>query len=94
MHFDMKKEYIANIRAGESPKKVLEKSIHHHAVMCIENIVGASSIYIKNGGKSESLDVKIWRADNRNTACWLRKERTGFFWLVLSMMQYDTLHFL
>lgn len=35
--FDMKATYIATIRAGESSKKVLEKSIAHHAKMCIEN---------------------------------------------------------
>lgn len=35
--FDMKKEYLETIRAGQSSKKVLEKSIVHHAKMCIEN---------------------------------------------------------
>ncbi len=35
--FDMKATYIATIRAGESSKRVLEKSIEHHTKMCVEN---------------------------------------------------------
>ncbi|WP_369049157.1 DEAD/DEAH box helicase [Tenacibaculum sp. UWU-22] len=37
IEFDVKKVYIATIAAGETSKKVLEKSIVHHAKMCIEN---------------------------------------------------------
>ena len=35
--FDMKATYISTIRAGESSKRVLEKSIDHHTKMCVEN---------------------------------------------------------
>ncbi|MCH3885085.1 DEAD/DEAH box helicase [Tenacibaculum aquimarinum] len=35
--FDMKATYIDTIRAGESSKRVLEKSIAHHTKMCVEN---------------------------------------------------------
>ncbi|MDG1161382.1 MAG: DEAD/DEAH box helicase family protein, partial [Flavobacteriaceae bacterium] len=37
LYFDIKKEYLSTIRAGESSKKVLERSIIHHAKICIEN---------------------------------------------------------
>lgn len=37
LYFDMKKEYRDTIAAGESSKKVLEKSIAHHAKICVEN---------------------------------------------------------
>ena len=36
-YFDVKYVYIDTIRNGESSKRVLEKSIVHHAKMCIEN---------------------------------------------------------
>ncbi len=36
-YFDMKKVYIDTIKTGESSKRVLEKSIIHHAKMYIEN---------------------------------------------------------
>jgi superfamily II DNA or RNA helicase len=35
--FDMKKTYIDAIKARESTKVVLERSIHQHATICIEN---------------------------------------------------------
>ncbi|MGB0166885.1 MAG: DEAD/DEAH box helicase [Luteibaculum sp.] len=35
--FDVRKEYKAAIAAGRKPKIVIEKSIQHHAKMCIEN---------------------------------------------------------
>jgi type I site-specific restriction endonuclease len=37
IYFDVKKEYRDTIAAGESPKRVLAKSIEHHAKMCVEN---------------------------------------------------------
>ncbi|RCU57790.1 ATP-dependent helicase [Oceanihabitans sediminis] len=37
VYFDIKKTYIDSIKAGESSKVVLERSIHHHAKICIEN---------------------------------------------------------
>jgi superfamily II DNA or RNA helicase len=36
-YFDIKKTYIAATAKGESSKVVLERSIEHHAKMCIEN---------------------------------------------------------
>jgi len=37
IYFDVKRVYRDTIAAGESPKKVLVKSMEHHAKMCVEN---------------------------------------------------------
>jgi type I site-specific restriction endonuclease len=37
IYFDIKRVYRDTIAAGESPKKVLVKSMEHHAKMCVEN---------------------------------------------------------
>ncbi|MDO6598062.1 DEAD/DEAH box helicase family protein [Oceanihabitans sp. 2_MG-2023] len=37
VYFDIKKTYIDSIKRGESSKVVLERSIIHHAKICIEN---------------------------------------------------------
>ncbi|WP_299001956.1 DEAD/DEAH box helicase [uncultured Tenacibaculum sp.] len=37
LYFDVKKVYRDTIQGGESSKRVLEKSIEHHAKMCVEN---------------------------------------------------------
>ncbi len=37
LYFNMKQHYRDTIAAGESSKKVLEKSIAHHAKICVEN---------------------------------------------------------
>jgi len=37
VYFDIKKTYIASVTNGESSKVVLERSIIHHAKICIEN---------------------------------------------------------
>lgn len=37
VYFNIKKTYIAAVTAGESSKVVLERSIEHHAKICVEN---------------------------------------------------------
>lgn len=37
VYFDIKKTYVDAVRAGESSKVVLERSIAHHAKICVEN---------------------------------------------------------
>ncbi|WP_452602629.1 DEAD/DEAH box helicase [Pontimicrobium sp. MEBiC06410] len=37
VYFDIKKMYIESVRNGESSKVILERSIQHHAKICIEN---------------------------------------------------------
>ena len=60
-YFDVKKVYRDTIQGGESSKRVLEKSIHHHAVMCIENsedVFDALILAKKLGG---DIDDRIFR---------------------------------
>lgn len=77
LHFDMKKEYIANIRAGESPKKVLEKSIHHHAVMCIENSEDVFDALILVKMLKDEIDYRI----ERYTKCISKSTHNFVTWL-------------
>lgn len=37
VYFDVQKTYIDSVKAGESSKVVLERSIEQHAKICIEN---------------------------------------------------------
>jgi len=61
LYFDVKKVYIDAIQAGESSKKVLERSIEHHARMCTENsedLFDALILAKKLGG---DIDDRIFR---------------------------------
>ncbi len=61
LYFDVKKVYIDSIQAGESSKKVLEKSIEHHAKICTENsedVFDALILAKKLGG---DIDDRIHR---------------------------------
>ena len=60
-YFDVKKVYRDTIQGGESSKRVLEKSIVHHAKMCIENsedVFDALILAKKLGG---DIDDRIFR---------------------------------
>ena len=57
----MKKVYVQTIQAGQSSKKVLEKSIEHHAKLCVENsedVFDALILAKKLGG---DIDDRIYR---------------------------------
>ncbi|CAM1343539.1 DEAD/DEAH box helicase [Tenacibaculum amylolyticum] len=61
LYFDVKKVYVNTIQSGQSSKKVLEKSIEHHAKMCIENsedVFDALLLAKKLGG---DIDDRIHR---------------------------------
>lgn len=61
LYFDVKKVYVATIQSGQSSKKVLEKSIVHHAKMCVENsedVFDALLLAKKLGG---DIDDRIHR---------------------------------
>ncbi|WP_237275644.1 DEAD/DEAH box helicase [Tenacibaculum ovolyticum] len=61
LYFDVKKVYIEVIQAGLSSKKVLEKSIEHHAKICVENsedVFDALILAKKLGGE---VDDRIHR---------------------------------
>ena len=80
LYFDIKKEYLSTIRAGESSKKVLERSIIHHAKICIENSedVYDSLALVKLLG--EEIDDRINRyskyisKSTHNFITWLKED--------------------
>ena len=77
LYFDIKNEYLSTIRAGESSKKVLERSIVHHAKICIENSedVYDSLALVKMLG--EEIDDRI----NRYSKCISKSTHNFITWL-------------
>jgi superfamily II DNA or RNA helicase len=77
LYFDIKKEYLSTIRAGESSKKVLERSIINHAKICIENSedVYDSLALVKMLG--EEIDDRI----NRYSKCISKSTHNFITWL-------------
>jgi len=77
LYFDIKNEYLSTIRAGESSKKVLERSIIHHAKICIENSedVYDSLALVKMLG--EEIDDRI----NRYSKCISKSTHNFITWL-------------
>ena len=77
LYFDVKKEYLSAVRAGESSKKVLERSIIHHAKICIENSddVYDSLALVKMLG--EEIDDRI----NRYSKCISKSTHNFITWL-------------
>jgi superfamily II DNA or RNA helicase len=76
-YFDMKKVYIDTIRAGESSKRVLEKSIEHHAKMCIENSEDVFDALILAKKLGEETDDRI----NRYAKCISKSTHNFVTWL-------------
>jgi superfamily II DNA or RNA helicase len=76
-YFDMKKVYIDTIRAGESSKRVLEKSIEHHAKMCIENSEDVFDALILAKKLGEEIDDRI----NRYAKCISKSTHNFVTWL-------------
>jgi len=61
VHFDIQKTYVDSIRAGESSKVVLERSIEQHGKICIENsedVYDALALAKKLG---DDIDFRIQR---------------------------------
>ena len=77
LYFDIKNEYLSTIRAGESSKKALERSIIHHAKICIENSedVYDSLALVKMLG--EEIDDRI----NRYSKCISKSTHNFITWL-------------
>jgi len=76
-YFNMKKEYLDTISAGESSKKVLEKSIVHHAKMCIENSEDVFDALILAKMLGEEIDDRI----NRYAKCISKSTHNFVTWL-------------
>ena len=76
-YFDMKAVYIDTIRSGESSKRVLEKSIAHHAKMCIENSEDVFDALILAKMLGEEIDDRI----NRYAKCISKSTHNFVTWL-------------
>ena len=76
-YFDMKKEYRDTIAAGESSKKVLERSIKHHAKMCIENSEDLWDALALAKMLGEEIDDRI----HRYTKCISKSTHNFVTWL-------------
>jgi superfamily II DNA or RNA helicase len=76
-YFDMKFIYIDTIRSGESSKRVLEKSIEHHATMCIENSEDVFDALILAKMLGEEIDDRI----NRYAKCISKSTHNFVTWL-------------
>ncbi|MGC6285278.1 MAG: DEAD/DEAH box helicase [Polaribacter sp.] len=75
--FDMKKMYISTIRAGESSKRVLEKSMAHHAKLCVENSEDVFDALILSKLLNEEIDDRI----NRYSKCISKSTHNFVAWL-------------
>ncbi len=76
-YFEMKKVYIETIKTGESSKRVLEKSIVHHAKMCIENSEDVFDALILAKMLGEEIDDRI----NRYAKCISKSTHNFVTWL-------------
>lgn len=77
LYFDMKKEYRDTIASGESSKKVLEKSIKHHAKICVENSEDLWDALALAKLLGEEIDDRI----NRYAKCISKSTHNFVTWL-------------
>jgi superfamily II DNA/RNA helicase len=77
LYFDIKKEYLSTIRSGESSKKVLERSIIHHAKICIENSEDVYDALALAKMLGEEIDNRI----NRYSKCISKSTHNFITWL-------------
>ncbi|GAA3788919.1 DEAD/DEAH box helicase family protein [Corallibacter vietnamensis] len=61
VYFDVKKTYIDAVRSGESSKVVLERSIEHHAKICIENSEDVYDALDLSKKLGDDIDYRIQR---------------------------------
>ena len=79
-YFDIRKVYRDAIQAGESSKKVLERSIEQHAKMCIENSEDVFDALILAKKLGDDIDDRIHRyskcisKSTHNFLDWLRDD--------------------
>lgn len=77
LFFDVKRVYIETIRTGESSKRVLEKSIEHHAKICVENSEDVFDALILAKKLGEEIDDRI----NRYAKCISKSTHNFVTWL-------------
>lgn len=61
VYFNIKEAYINSVRAGESSKVVLERSIAHHAKICIENSEDVYDALDLSKKLGDDIDYRIQR---------------------------------
>ena len=61
VYFDIQRTYVESIRAGESSKVVLERSIAQHAKICIENSEDVYDALMLARKLGDDIDFRIGR---------------------------------
>ncbi len=80
VYFDISKTYIDAVRAGESSKVVLERSIAQHARICIENSEDIFDAYDLSKKLGDDIDHRLHRyskcisKSTHNFMDWLRQD--------------------
>ncbi|MFT4830496.1 MAG: superfamily II DNA or RNA helicase [Psychroserpens sp.] len=77
VYFDIKQTYIDSINKGESSKVVLERSIEHHAKICVENSEDVYDSYALAKMLGDDIDYRI----QRYTKCISRSTFNFVEWL-------------
>ncbi|MEJ1221902.1 DEAD/DEAH box helicase [Sediminicola sp. 1XM1-17] len=77
VYFDIKQTYIDSINNGESSKVVLERSIEHHAKICVENSEDVYDAYALAKMLGDDIDHRI----QRYTKCISRSTYNFVDWL-------------
>ncbi|MBS9774817.1 MAG: DEAD/DEAH box helicase [Tenacibaculum sp.] len=77
LYFNVKKVYVDAIQAGESSKKVLERSIEHHAKICIQNSEDVFDALIL----AKKLDGDIEDIIHRYSKCICKSTHNFIDWL-------------
>lgn len=77
VYFDIKSCYIEATRKGESSKVVLERSIHQHATICIENSEDVYDAFDLGKKLGDDIDFRI----ERYTKCICRSTHNFVDWL-------------
>ena len=77
VYFDVKKTYIDSVAKGLSSKVVLEKSIDHHAKICIENSEDVYDAYALAKLLNDDINHRI----DRYSKCICRSTHNFIDWL-------------
>lgn len=77
VYFNVKKAYTESVKNGESTKVILERSIEHHAKMCIENSEDVFDALILAKELGDDIDHRI----ERYTKCISKSTHNFVSWL-------------
>ncbi|RFN58127.1 DEAD/DEAH box helicase [Marixanthomonas ophiurae] len=77
VYFNVKRAYIESVKNGESTKVILERSIEHHAKICIENSEDVFDALILAKELGDDIDYRI----ERYTKCISKSTHNFVSWL-------------